>query len=126
MITTSLNDAGRVIVTDDAITDETPQNFVVCVKNESDWEEIHNYIINVNEIDGIPNRKINCTSEMKCSPMRSVYEMSINEANFLNGHPKVAWVRQSSLYNPIVLEQRKCDEEYDKHIFTDRFRDATI
>ena len=24
------------------------------------WEEIHNYIINENEIDGIPNRKIPC------------------------------------------------------------------
>ena len=50
MITTSLNDAGRIIVSDDAITDDTPQNFVVCVKNESDWNEIHNYIINVNQI----------------------------------------------------------------------------
>ena len=72
MFTTSLNDAGRVIVIDDAITDETPQNFVVCIKNESDWDEIHNYIINVNEIDNIPNRKIDCTSEMKCSPKRGV------------------------------------------------------
>ena len=36
MFTTSLNDAGRVIVIDDAITDDTPQNFVVCIKNESD------------------------------------------------------------------------------------------
>ncbi len=126
MITTSLNDAGRVIVSDDAITDDTPENFVVCVKNESDWNEIHNYIINVNEIDNIPNRKIDCTSEMKCSPKRGVYEMSVNEANILKNHPKVDWVEQSSLYNPIVLEQRKYDEEFDKHIFSDRFRDATI
>ena len=65
MFTTSLNDGGRVIVIDDAITNDTPQNFVVCIKNESDWDEIHNYIINVNEIDNIPNRKIDCTSEMK-------------------------------------------------------------
>ena len=38
MFTTSLNDAGRVIVIDDAITNDTPQNFVVCIKNESDWD----------------------------------------------------------------------------------------
>ena len=44
MFTTSLNDGGRVIVIDDAITNDTPQNFVVCIKNESDWDEIHNYI----------------------------------------------------------------------------------
>ena len=126
MFTTSLNDAGRVIVIDDAVTDDTPQNFVVCIKNESDWDEIHNYIINVNEIDNIPNRKIDCTSEMKCSPKRGVYEMSVNEANILKNHPKVEWVEQSSLYNPIVLEQRKYDEEIDKHAFTDRYKDATI
>ena len=29
-------------------------------------------------------------------------------------------VEQSSLYNPIVLEQRKYDEEFDKHCFADR------
>ena len=126
MFTTSLNDAGRVIVIDDAITNDTPQNFVVSIKNESDWNEIHNYIINVNEIDNIPNRKIDCTSEMKCSPKRGVYEMSVNEANILKNHPKVEWVEQSSLYNPIVLEQRKYDEEFDKHRFTDRYKDSTI
>ena len=126
MFTTSLNDAGRVIVIDDAITNDTPQNFVVCIKNESDWDEIHNYIINVNEIDNIPNRKIDCTSEMKCSPKRGVYEMSVKEAYILRNHPKVEWVEQSSLYNPIVLEQRKYDEEFDKHRFTDRYKDDTI
>ena len=68
MITTSLNSAGRVIVSDDSITDDTPQNFTVCVKDESDWTEIHNYIINENNIDNIPNRKIDCTSEMNYSP----------------------------------------------------------
>ena len=46
MFTTSLNSNGRVIVIDDEITDDTPQNFTVSVKNETDWEEIHNYIIN--------------------------------------------------------------------------------
>ena len=32
----------------------------------------------------------------------------------------------SSLYNPIVLEQRKYDEEYDKHCFINRYKDSTI
>ena len=32
----------------------------------------------------------------------------------------------SSLYNPIVLEQRKYDEEFDKHNFIDRYKDSTI
>ena len=126
MFTTSINDAGRVIVTMPEITEDTAQNFTVSVKNENDWEEIHNYIINENEIDGIPNRKIDCTSEMKCSSKRGVYNMSVKEANVLRNHPKVDWVEPSSLYNPIVLEQRKYDEEFDKHIFTDRFRDSTI
>ena len=126
MFTTSLNSNGRVIVIDDEITDDTPQNFTVSVKNEIDWEEIHNYIINENEIDGIPNRKIDCTSEMKCSLKRGVYNMSVKEANVLRNHPKVDWVEMSSLYNPIVLEQRKYDEEFDKHNFIDRYKDSTI
>ena len=126
MFTTSLNSNGRVIVIDDEITDDTPQNFTVSVKNEIDWEEIHNYIINENEIDGIPNRKIDCTSEMKCSRKRGVYNMSVKEANVLRNHPKVDWVEMSSLYNPIVLEQRKYDEEFDKHNFIDRYKDSTI
>ena len=45
MFTTSINDAGRVIVTMPEITEDTAQNFTVSVKNENDWEESHNYII---------------------------------------------------------------------------------
>ena len=122
MITTSTDSNGRIIVSDDAVTNDTPQEFTVCVKNESDWTEIHNYIINENDIDDIPNRKISCTSDMNFSPKRSVYSMSVNEANILRNHSKVEWVEQSSMYNPVVLEQRKYDEEFDRHTNIDRFK----
>jgi len=122
MITTSTDSNGRIIVSDDAVTNDTPQEFTVCVKNESDWTEIHNYIINENDIDDIPNRKISCTSDMNFSPKRSVYSMSVNEANILRNHSKVEWVEPSSMYNPVVLEQRKYDEEFDKHIDINRFK----
>ena len=122
MITTSIDSNGRIIVSDDAVNNDTPQEFTVCVKNESDWTEIHNYIINENEIDNIPNRKISCTSDMNFSPKRSVYSMSVNEANILRNHSKVEWVEQSSMYNPVVLEQRKYDEEFDRHTNIDRFK----
>ena len=122
MITTSTDSNGRIIVSDDAVTNDTPQEFTVCVKNASDWTEIHNYIINENEIDGIPNRKISCTSDMNFSPKRSVYSMSVNEANILRNHSKVEWVEQSSMYNPVVLEQRKYDEKIDKHTDINRYK----
>ena len=122
---TEINEAGRVIVIDE-ISSDTPQSFTVCVKNPSDWEEIHNYIINENEIDGIPNRRITCVSDMKCSSKRSVYEMSIDEAEVLRQHPKVEWVVKSSMHNPVVLEQRKFDEEFDRHTTTDRFKQNII
>jgi len=122
MFTTSINSIGRVIVSDDSVTNDTPQEFTVCVKNESDWNEIHNYIINENNIDDIPNRKISCTTDMSFSPKRSVYSMSTNEADILRSHSKVDWVEQSSMYNPVVLEQRKYDYEFDKHIDIDRFK----
>ena len=122
MITTSTDSNGRIIVSDDAVTDDTPQEFTVCVKNESDWTEIHNYIINENDIDDIPNRKISCTSDMNFSPKRAVYSMSVNEANILRNHSKVEWVEQSTMYNPVVLEQRKYDEVFDKHVDINRFK----
>ena len=118
---TELNEVGRVIVVDEFSSD-TPQAFTVCIKNPSDWEEIHNYIINENEIDGIPNRRISCISEMQCSSKRSVYEMSASEAEVLRQHTKVEWVVRSSMHNPVVLEQRKYDEKVVPHAITNRFK----
>ena len=57
-------------------------------------QEVHDYIINENEIDNIPNRKIDCTSEMRSSPKRSVYVISPAEAEVLKGHPKNSWCRE--------------------------------
>ena len=118
---TELSEAGRVIVIDE-VPSNTPQAYTICVKDPSDWEEMHNYIINENEIDGIPNRKISCISDMCCSAKRSVYEMSEEEAEVLRQHSKIEWVVKSSMHNPAVLEQRKYDEEFDRHILTNRFK----
>ena len=35
--------------------------YIVVVNLPEDWEEVHNYIINENEIDGIPNRNFGLT-----------------------------------------------------------------
>ena len=69
-----------------------PKVYVVTCKDKSDWDEIHNYIINENEIDGIPNRKIECTDDCKSCDRMASYEMSDEEANQLKLHPKVAGV----------------------------------
>ena len=69
-----------------------PKVYVVTCKNKSDWDEIHNYIINENEIDGIPNRKIECTDDCKSCDRMASYEMSDEEANQLKLHSKVAGV----------------------------------
>ena len=50
---------------DTPVIDYTPDfidEYMVIVNSPEDWEEVHNYIINENEIDGIPNRKINCSN----------------------------------------------------------------
>ena len=69
-----------------------PKVYVVTCINASDWNEIHNYIINENEIDGIPNRKIECTDECKTCDRMASYEMSDAEAEQLRLHSKVAAV----------------------------------
>ena len=49
---TEVNELGRVFVINEVNSNE-PQGYTVCVKNSEDWLEIHDYIINENEIDGI-------------------------------------------------------------------------
>ena len=69
-----------------------PKVYAVTCNNASDWNEIHNYIINENEIDGIPNRKIECNDEYKTCDRMASYEMSDAEAEQLKLHSKVASV----------------------------------
>ena len=49
----------------------------------------NNYIINENDIDGIPNRKINCSNKQEFSLRTAIYEMSVAEADVLRTHEKV-------------------------------------
>lgn len=119
------SETGRVIVISD-ISDNETQAFTVAIKDPTDWQEMHDYIINENEIDGIPNRRIDCTAEMPFSTKRAVYQISVEEAEVLRQHPKVEWVEKSSIHNPICLEQRKFDEEFDRHIDTNRFKNSNI
>ena len=70
---------------------------VVC-KNASDWNEIHNYIINENEIDNIPNRKIECTNLKKTCDRIGSYEISDAEAEKLKNHPKIIGVNIDKQY----------------------------
>ena len=57
--------------------------YIVVVNLPEDWSEVHNYIINENEIDGIPNRKIECTNDKVFSLRSSVYMMSHEGQRFL-------------------------------------------
>ena len=117
--------SGRVVVISDIPVNE-PQNFTVAIKNPADWQEMHDYIINENEIDGIPNRRIDCTAEMPFSTKRAVYQISAEEAEVLRQHPKIEWVEESSTYNPTCLEQRKFDEEFDRHSDAFRYKNSDI
>lgn len=75
--------------------------YLVMVKDKNDWEEVHNYIINENEIDNIPNRKIECANLKEFSSKSSVYLMSFEESEILKKHPKVEGV----LLNPDKFPQ---------------------
>lgn len=72
---------------------ESIDEWVVIVKDPSDWEEIHNYIINENEIDSIPNKKIECINEQVYSLRTSIYLMSLEEVEILRNHPKIEAVQ---------------------------------
>ena len=63
--------------------------YLVIVNDVADWEEIHNYIINDNEIDGIPNRSIECFNLKEYSLRSALYLMSYEESELLKTHPKI-------------------------------------
>ena len=70
-------------------TPEAIDEYLVLVNLPEDWEEVHNYIINENEIDGIPNRRVDCTNEKQFSLRGAIYAMSVEEAELLATHAKV-------------------------------------
>ena len=82
-----LNDTPHIEYTPDPIDE-----YMVITHEPSDWQELHDYIINENEIDGIPNRKIECNNSQPYSLRTSVYLMSAEEAEILKQHPKVETV----------------------------------
>ena len=74
------------------VVDYTPDaidEYLVVVNLPEDWAEVHNYIINENEIDGIPNRRIDTVNEKPFSLRSSIYMMSAAEAEVLKTYPRV-------------------------------------
>jgi len=69
-----------------------PKVYCVVCENASDWNEIHNYIVNENELDNIPNRRIECTNLKKTCDRIASYEISDAEAEQLKNHPKIIGV----------------------------------
>jgi hypothetical protein len=67
--------------------------YIVIVNDVNDWEEIHNYIINENEIDGIPNRKIECANLQEFSLRTAIYLISQEESDILRTHEKIESVQ---------------------------------
>lgn len=108
------DDIEIVISPDTEIREYTPEpidEYLVIVNYPEDWEEVHNYIINDNEIDGIPNREIECVNIKEYSLRSSVYVMSIDEAEVLKTHPKV---------ETVVLNPEKYPQPVSKMI--DRYK----
>ena len=87
---------GVIISPDTPVIKHNPDpidEYIVIVNLPEDWEEVHNYIINENNIDGIPNRKVTCLNAQEFSLRSAVYEMSAEEAELTKTHPKVEDVR---------------------------------
>ena len=75
-----------------------PKVYCIVCENKSDWDEIHNYIINENEIDNIPNRRIECINLKKTCDRIASYEISDAEAEQLKNHPKIIGVNIDETY----------------------------
>jgi hypothetical protein len=84
-------------------TPDPIDEYIVIVNDANDWEEIHNYIINENEIDGIPNRKIECINLQEFSLRTAIYLISREESDILRTHEKI----ESVQLNPDKYPQPK-------------------
>ena len=83
---------GVIISPDTPVIKHNPDpidEYIVIVNLPEDWEIVHNYIINENEIDGIPNRKVNCSNIQEFSLRTAIYEMSVAESEILKTHDRV-------------------------------------
>lgn len=104
----------KKFIADTPIIEYTPKEideYLVIVNDENDWEEIHNYIITENDIDGIPNRKIECINIQEYSLRSSLYEMSAGESEILKQHSKI---------EDVVLNPDKYPQPRSHH--TDRYK----
>ena len=102
-----------------------PKVYCVICENASDWKEIDSYIINENELDGIPNRAIGCVNPYKTCNRMASYEMSDAEAEQLRNHPKVIGVDYSKEYYQGTYDDsiyRLCSKtnRYDSNIKVSR------
>ena len=93
-------------------TPEPIDEYIVTVKLLEDWDIVHNYIINENEIDNIPNRRIDCLNKKSSLSRSAIYSMSVEEANILKKHEKVAGVELNpekyiQYVTPLVVRYKK-------------------
>ena len=96
--------------------------YIVVVNLPEDWETVHNYIVNENEIDGIPNRKIHCPNVQEFSLRTAIYEMSVAEADILKTHEKVECVELNpdKYPQPMSSDANRFDDvvQFDKPLIT--------
>ena len=104
--------------------------YIVIVNLPEDWETVHNYIINENEIDGIPNRKVNCCNTQEFSLRTAIYEMSVEEAEILRTHDKVESVELNPDKYPqpvsLFTKRYKNNVAFNKPILPSAWGDESI
>ena len=113
--------------TDTQIIEYTPDpidEYIIIVNDVNDWEEIHNYIINENEIDGIPNRKIECVNLQEFSARSAIYLISQEEADVLKIHEKIEHVELNPDKYPqpssLFLQRFASNIAFNKPLTTNR------
>ena len=110
-------------------TPDPIDEYIVIVNDVNDWEEIHNYIINENEIDGIPNRKIECVNLQEFSLRTAIYLISQEEANILRTHQKIESVELNPDKYPqpssIMLQRFANNIAFNKPLTTGQAGDSS-
>ena len=112
------------------MSSESIQEYIVIVNLPEDWDTVHNYIINENEIDGIPNRKVNCCNTQEFSLRTAIYEMSVEEAEILRTHDKVESVELNPDKYPqpvsLFTKRYKNNVAFNKPIFPSAYGSESI
>lgn len=106
-------------MTEQQSTNSTEKEFIVTLRNASDWDQFHNEMIKNIVHPFVPNRNTDCANERPFSETQSHYWMTDQEAAELRNDPRVLAVEWNPDDDPDVdiVPTARSNQQFDNSLF---------